>query len=88
MLLQMSEQNNQGRGTTDTSYNSDTRPSRTGRQFLLVYQNQWWLFFQHMPPAVIMEVMTCSILTQIVFCVGLYFNAKCVIIVLEVYVNE
>ena len=39
--LQMSEQNSQGRGTTGLASNSDTRPSRAGRQFLLAYQNQW-----------------------------------------------
>ena len=41
--LQMSEQNSHGRGGTDTASGSDTRPSRAGRQFLLAYQNQWWL---------------------------------------------
>ena len=38
--LQMSEQNSRGRGMTNATYNSDTRPSRAGRQFLLAYQNQ------------------------------------------------
>ena len=38
--LQMSEQNRQGRGVTDTASSSDTRPSRAGIQFLLAYQNQ------------------------------------------------
>lgn len=39
--LQMSEQNRQGRDVSGLASNSDTRPSRAGRQFLLVYQNQW-----------------------------------------------
>lgn len=51
--LQMSEQNSQGRGMTDLASSSDTCPSRAGRQFLAAYQNQWWLLFQHTPPAVI-----------------------------------
>jgi len=40
LLLQMAEQNSQGRGVTDTASSSDTCPSRAGRQFLLAYQNQ------------------------------------------------
>ena len=42
---QMSEQNSQGRGVTGVAYNSNTRPSQAGRQFLLAYQIQWWLLF-------------------------------------------
>ena len=40
LLLQMSEQNSQGRGKTDPASSSDTCPSRAGRQFLLAYQNR------------------------------------------------
>ena len=50
--LQMSEQNSQGRGGTDTVSSSDTRPSRAVRRFLAAYQNQCWLLFGHTPPAV------------------------------------
>lgn len=41
LLLQMSEQNSQGRGMTDLACKSDICPSRAGRRFLFVYQNQW-----------------------------------------------
>ena len=53
LLLQRPEQNSQGRGKIGPASSSDTRPSRAGRRIFAAYQIQWWLLFQHMPPAVI-----------------------------------
>ena len=39
LLLQMAEQNSQGRGITNLAYNSGICPSRAGKRFLIAYQN-------------------------------------------------